>query len=375
MARIKTRYVGVYYRYGKNRVTCSGKADRCFDIHYKANGKYVWEKVGWHSEGYTLEDAIKLRGQRVKALRHPELEGAPAMTSQKCEVTIGDAWSLYKEKWFPNIKSPKNIEYIYENHIAPVFEHTIIEDISALDIENFKQKLLAKKLKPSTVKKIMSDFRRIINKSYSFGLLESTKSPVCSVSVPGADSKRERYLTAKDVERLFDALQFVSCTLWRVAYISLHTGMRISEVVSIKSKDVNLEAGLIYINGKTGPRCAYISDDLKVFFSTIQGHENDGYIFASKTDKTINTKYLTTLFTQIVNDIGLNSGVTDNSQRVVFHTLRHTFCSWLAINGVPLYTIGELVGHSTVEMTRRYAKLSPDSKRDALKFISMNFIG
>ena len=66
---------------------------------------------------------------------------------------------------------------------------------------------------------------------------------------------------------------------------------------------------------------------------------------------------------------GFNSGTTDSSKKIVFHTFRHTFCSWLAMNGVPLLTIGQLVGHSSTGMTERYAKLSPDYKREALKYI------
>ena len=68
--------------------------------------------------------------------------------------------------------------------------------------------------------------------------------------------------------------------------------------------------------------------------------------------------------------MGLNDGITNSAQKVVFHTLRHTFCSWLAIRGVPLYTIGKLAGHTTPDMARRYAKLSPDAKREAIQQIS-----
>ena len=45
MARIKTRYVGVYYRFAKHRIMADGKPDKCYDILYHANGKYVWEKI------------------------------------------------------------------------------------------------------------------------------------------------------------------------------------------------------------------------------------------------------------------------------------------------------------------------------------------
>jgi site-specific recombinase XerD len=47
----------------------------------------------------------------------------------------------------------------------------------------------------------------------------------------------------------------------------------------------------------------------------------------------------------------------------VWHCNRHTFCSWLAIAGVPLKTIQELAGHKTISITAQYAHLCPDHKQ------------
>lgn len=381
MARVKTRYVGVYYRFGKDRVGPGGKQDRCYDIHYKAHGRYIWEKVGWSSEGYKLQDAIELRGQRVKALRHPELCTETPQSSTRAEVTLKEVWKFYQDNWLPNIKNANDLSSVYETYLAPYFSKKPIQAITPLDVEAFKHFLLNKKkankenLKPSTVKKILSDLRRIINKAYSFGLLKENKNPISNIRIANSDSRRERYLTAREVEKLLDALQFTSCTAYGVAILSIYTGMRLGEILSITSQDVDIDSGLIYINGKTGRRCAYIAEEIKSQIKSMLPADMSSRVFLSPKKRPINPRKFSTNFTQIVNDIGFNNGVTDSSQRVVFHTLRHTFCSWLAIKGVPLYTIGELVGHSTVQMTKRYAKLSPDSKRDALRYINTTLLG
>jgi integrase len=49
-------------------------------------------------------------------------------------------------------------------------------------------------------------------------------------------------------------------------------------------------------------------------------------------------------------------GIPDAS----FHTLRHTAASWLVMEGVDLYAVGQILGHKTPRMTQRYAHLSPD---------------
>ena len=53
--------------------------------------------------------------------------------------------------------------------------------------------------------------------------------------------------------------------------------------------------------------------------------------------------------------------------KVVFHTLRHTFASWLVEQGIDLYSVKELMGHGTLAMTERYSHLSPDKLRRAIK--------
>ncbi len=62
-------------------------------------------------------------------------------------------------------------------------------------------------------------------------------------------------------------------------------------------------------------------------------------------------------------------GITDDRHKVVFHTLRHTFASWLAQKGVPLHTLAGLMGQKTFIMAQRYAHLSPEGLKAATMLI------
>ena len=72
-------------------------------------------------------------------------------------------------------------------------------------------------------------------------------------------------------------------------------------------------------------------------------------------------------------DAKLNPPNVDRRHKVVFHTLRHTYCSWLATEGVPLYVIGEMVGHSSMEMTKRYSHLCPDKRSQTVNVVQGMF--
>jgi site-specific recombinase XerD len=54
---------------------------------------------------------------------------------------------------------------------------------------------------------------------------------------------------------------------------------------------------------------------------------------------------------------------------VGWHSLRHTFASQLAMAGAPLKAIQELLGHANIQMTMRYAHLSPEIARDAVQLL------
>jgi site-specific recombinase XerD len=58
---------------------------------------------------------------------------------------------------------------------------------------------------------------------------------------------------------------------------------------------------------------------------------------------------------------------------ITFHSLRHSFASWLALQGETLQTIGELLGHKGLTMTKRYSHLLPDHKRRATVALEKGF--
>jgi site-specific recombinase XerD len=75
-----------------------------------------------------------------------------------------------------------------------------------------------------------------------------------------------------------------------------------------------------------------------------------------------------------IDDLGLNNNVKDARQKVVFHTLRHSYASWLMMEGADILAVKELLGHSTTAMTERYSHLSPDHLKKTASLLNKHRI-
>jgi integrase len=130
--------------------------------------------------------------------------------------------------------------------------------------------------------------------------------------------------------------------------------------------DLNFSHGIILIRDPKGEsRQAYMTEEIKAMFLSRKPSGTADLIFPSRNgNRQIS---VSGAYERAVTRLGFNDGVQDIRDKVVFHSLRHTFASWLAIQGTPILTIKELMGHKSIEMTMRYAHLIPDQKHKAVR--------
>ncbi len=108
-----------------------------------------------------------------------------------------------------------------------------------------------------------------------------------------------------------------------------------------------------------------------MFRTRKQGKPSD-YVFSKRIDRGMDRtpQKLTKIshsFYRAVDELKLNEGIDDPRQQICFHSCRHTYASWLIEEGADLYTVQKLLGHKTNVMTQRYAHLSDNRLRDAVK--------
>jgi integrase len=180
---------------------------------------------------------------------------------------------------------------------------------------------------------------------------------------------------------LLDALKLRSIDIHDSAVLSLFCGLRAGEIHNLRWGDVDLGNRIIHIRDTKSKidRHATITDEIKeVFERRYTTQSKNELIFPAVNGK--QRRWVSDTFSRTVDELGFNntgefiineSGeyvpvkISDARQRIVFHSLRHTFASWLVKDGIPLYTVAELLGHSSLEMTRRYSHLTPDTLQKA----------
>jgi integrase len=278
-------------------------------------------------------------------------------------ITFGDVWKKY-DKWLDSGRTtPEDDRQRYRDHIKSKLENIPLNTISPSILEELKAELFKKELAPATVKHCLVVVRQVIYKAIAWDLW-SGENPVKKIKMPLIENKRERYLSPKEANALLKELYKQSIQVHNMSVLSLETGMRVGEICALKWKNIDYNNQIINVHGKGGyRRQAYITNEvLKALQNQKKGES--GYVFESQTGGQI--QEISNSFTRAAKRIGLNKKDMTTKQRVSFHTLRHTFASWLAINGTSLYTIKELMGHSSITMTERYAHLCPDHKRAAI---------
>jgi integrase len=365
MTRTRTKFPGVYQR-PSERIH-NGKPDICYDISYKHEGKKIWEKAGWISEGYSAKLAADIRGERLRSLRHGE-----ELPRQRAKAPLfADIMKKYLD-WADKSKKngKKTDEYLYTGHLKDL-DTKRLDQISPFDLERLKIKSLEKGLAPATVKHILVLVGEAFNKAIVWGFYKG-ENPVAKVKKPVLQNRRERFLTYDEAEKLLAGLESISDTMHDISLLSLYTGLRAGEIFNLKGQDLDFENELIHVSDPKNkhPRKAYMTEGMKVMLLERRPGTPGEFVFQSKDGGQI--KEVSRTFDRVVDQLKLNDGIEDPRQKVVFHTLRHTFASWLALQGKTIQTIAELLGHRTLAMTQRYAHLTTDHKRQAVLDLEKN---
>jgi len=379
---------GIRYRKHQERKASKKgiKKDRYFSIYYRLDGIQKNEGLGWESDGWTEERARLLFSElkqnrktgigpktyEEKRRLDEEKETAKKAAKDKAKregITVSDLFENQYIKLAETDKAANTARrerYVFDYYIKPVIGDTPLRDVNKGHIEEIKAAGITKGLAPATVNIILATIRQVLNYGIDRGLIDS--NPVSKVKKVKLDNRRMRFLTQDEAETLLTAIKAKSIETYRITLFSLHMGLRAGEIFNLTWADINLENGTVFIKDtKTGHnRHAYMTDKVRAEIESMARGQGKDLVFPAREYAKI--KHMTTIsktFMRAVDDLKLNEGIEDPRQKIVFHSMRHTFASWLVQKGVSIYVVKELLGHRTLTMTERYSHVAGDHLRQA----------
>ena len=357
MGRIKSKkYNGIYYQELMNN-------DKSYYITYKdLNGKKIWQKIGLYSEGIREDYCHAKRNEAVNIIKNGELPPSILKKIKKNIVTFDEIAMSYFDSRIHTRKETEKERQRYVNHIKYFIGHMDIDLLSMNDIEKIKFAKMGT-LADNYVNQLMFMVSTIIRDSTKKGVFKNP-NPAQNIDNIKVDNKRERYLTTQEIEQLIEIVK-KDLNLYLFVLLSLNTGGRLNTILSTHKKDINISNNSIVLTDhkNVDTYTGYFSESLKDFLKNHIQNMNPNDLVIKYGEVQIKNK-MKTILDKLFN-VGLDS--KDRKHRVVIHTLRHTFASHLAIKGVPILTIQKLMNHKDIQMTLRYAKLAPDSGKEAIE--------
>ncbi|MBA5606788.1 site-specific integrase [Duganella sp. FT3S] len=265
-----------------------------------------------------------------------------------------------------------------------------LHEIQTKDIERLVAKRKAEGDKPATIKHEIGLIRSTLREAQKLGY--KTNRDVVFPQLKTA--YRLRYLDSNDEAALLRELDPKSARSgvktpqdrtpemqrniqdnYDLVIMLLDTGCRYSEAANLPWTAVNLEAGTlnIYRSKVNNEDVLFMTDRLREVMVRRQAERRADarYVFENKTGMA--RGYAAQGIKKAMDRAGVNDAdvVREKGGKVTMHTLRHSYASKLVKNGVSLFEVSVLLGHSDPKMTQRYAHLAPnDASRKAVDIIN-----
>ena len=211
---------------------------------------------------------------------------------------------------------------------------------------DYRSKRIESGINPATLNRELQTFKSMFN-----DLIRSkdiTKNPLELVRLIRLHQPKTQFLTIQQINQLMQSLKVSGCDAYLIALVCLSTGARWGEAQNLTLSDLSLHRVHYHNTKSKKSRSVPISASLYQQLSTrlTQGVFTDSYSTFSR--------YLEKL------NFDLPSG-----ERT--HVLRHTFASHFMMNGGNILTLQKVLGHSSLEMTMKYAHLSPDYLQEVVE--------
>lgn len=330
-----------------------------WDIRYWKDGKRQVFTIG-ETDRRTAE---KIYHEFCAKLSERKFDGTPSTSACTVEVSNdGPKLSDLAEHTRVFAESNKSVRTLEREQqalksVMDIMGDIPVSQVTPAKIEEYKAERL-KRVAAPTVNIEVRVLNTAINQAVDLGWLkQSATSRFKQIRLP--ESEPPAWLDEEQIAKLLmtDDMMFRGFMVFL-----LHTGCRRNEALGVTWEDIDLNKGQIVIRGQVGKmgkrRTIPINDALHAVLTVWHGPKQ-GRLFPAYGSNQISMK-----FRRWVREVGLPIGIS-------LHSLRATFACHLIKNGVDIYTVSRLLGHSSVKVTEKhYLALDPEHVKSAVNHLN-----
>lgn len=293
------------------------------------------------------------------------------MTFQEGVVEFLDFLIIEKGLTLSSIESYKYDLTIFYNDIKDKLENNNLHKLKIEFIYDFIKNQSINRISSATIKRRVSTIRNFYlflqkREVISF-IVPEIKTPKIGIKLPN-------YLTIEEVDKLLsipDINTFKGLRDKTMLEIMYSCGLRVSELISLKKKDINIKNSFIRIIGKGNkeriiPIGEIALEYLNKYFELLSYNSklnNSKNVFINKNGLPLTRQY----FFKIIKYYSIKANINKN---ISPHTLRHSFATHLLENGAPLIAVKNLLGHESINTTQIYTHVN---ERKLVSVIDNNF--
>ena len=351
-------------------VTARSSGQGTFYLRYKnANAATRYQRLG-STNDLTLAEARKA----AKQLRARIVLGADPREEANAKKAVLTFDELFTKHVLPHLKlhirSWSRSEELYRLRIKAAIGDKRLNQLTRLQLVQFHSSLANQGLAPASANHHLKVIRSSLNLARQWGFLEG-ENPAARIAMLHEDNKVQRFLDDEELQRLLHVLHNDhNQAVCRIARFLLSTGCRLNEALSATWADVDIERRAFtvrVVNSKSKKlRSVPLNDAAIEVLNSLDTKEQGGPLFVSDRSGAAFTT-IAKQWKRIREAAGLPG--------LRLHDLRHTYASMLVNDGVPIYTVSAILGHSTVKLTERYSHLSTKTLQQAANSASARLMG
>jgi integrase len=302
---------------------------------------------------FGLFTATQARGQAQEILADVRRGSDPQSEKQekRGEITFEDLAARYLEHTKDHKRSWKDDNQRMRDHVLPAIGKRKLSEITLSQLQRLHSRLKKEK-SPATSNRVAALIKHVFTMAGKWSLIEI--SPAKNLTMFKEPPPRDIVLTPDQCRSLINACNadenVFAAALFKLA---MFTGRRVGELLGAKWTDVDLDKGILTLpQTKAGERqFVYLNEPASAVLRTLPHLEGNPYIIAGQAKgKPLN--FYRRAWSRILKRTDIEPFPP--------HGLRHNYASMLVAEGVPLETVGHLLGHKNSITTRKYAHHRPD---------------